>query len=554
MGSTGPSSGNGRRGLALLTFALALLSCDGSNPVAPEPVVGVTETTYAIRLTAETDNAQVLLSETKGVRIRISVVDNHKNAVPPDGTAVTLITNLGNFGTEGQKAIRTLTAGAATIRFYPGTKEGTAEILAAISSSAGKISLEIVKSPPPPIAGFSFKVTGLEATFADESTGVPTKWRWDFGDGHTSKDASPIHEYFERGNYPVSLTVTNDFGSSIKTQIVTAGGEVAPPTSDFTFAVDGLVVTFAEASTGNPTSFEWFFGDGAKSFDPNPRHTYSGPGNYTVSLNVSNAAGTGTKSKIVAVGGEGHAPVADFIFEADGLVVTFADASTGDPTSHSWDFGDGKTSTESNPKHPYSAPGNYAVTLTVSNSSGSSEKSKIVTAGGAPGDAPVADFTFKADGLVVTFADASTGSPTDWSWDFGVGKPKSSTNPNPPPVTFPAGNHTVQLKVSNPAGSSTKSQIVTAGDPVVADFSTMITGKKATFTNQSSGTPPPTSFVWDFGDPNANAMHPNSSTATSPSHTYSQSGSYQVKLTASRPGSSDSGGNKDTVTKNIVIP
>ncbi len=67
------------------------------------------------------------------------------------------------------------------------------------------------------------------------------------------------------------------------------------------------------------------------------------------------------------------APVASFTFSKNGLAVQFVDTSTGSPTSWSWQFFDnGATSTAQNPTHTFSAPGTYAVKLTVSNANGSS--------------------------------------------------------------------------------------------------------------------------------------------------------------------------------------
>ncbi|HYX24132.1 MAG TPA: IPT/TIG domain-containing protein, partial [Thermoanaerobaculia bacterium] len=67
------------------------------------------------------------------------------------------------------------------------------------------------------------------------------------------------------------------------------------------------------------------------------------------------------------------APVASFTFSKSGLTVQFVDTSTGTPTSWNWQFFDaGATSTAQNPTHTFSAPGTYAVKLTVSNANGSS--------------------------------------------------------------------------------------------------------------------------------------------------------------------------------------
>jgi PKD repeat protein len=85
----------------------------------------------------------------------------------------------------------------------------------------------------------------------------------------------------------------------------------------------------------------------------------------------------------------GLLPVADFTADdrvgTVPLTVSFSDQSAGVRTSWLWDFGDGNTSTESNPIHAYSLPGQYTVKLTVTNSFGSDDKSKSdYTAVGAP--------------------------------------------------------------------------------------------------------------------------------------------------------------------------
>ncbi|HXW98458.1 MAG TPA: PKD domain-containing protein, partial [Methanomicrobiales archaeon] len=68
-------------------------------------------------------------------------------------------------------------------------------------------------------------------------------------------------------------------------------------------------------------------------------------------------------------------PVASFIEDpitgTAPLPVQFTDLSSGSPTSWAWDFGDGEKSTEQNPLHTFAAPGDYAVSLTVSNAAGS---------------------------------------------------------------------------------------------------------------------------------------------------------------------------------------
>lgn len=73
------------------------------------------------------------------------------------------------------------------------------------------------------IANFSASpITGkqpLTVQFTDSSTGSPTSWKWDFGDGKTSREQNPEHKYNKAGNYTVSLKVKNAAGSDTKRMV-----------------------------------------------------------------------------------------------------------------------------------------------------------------------------------------------------------------------------------------------------------------------------------------------------------------------------------------------
>jgi PKD repeat protein len=75
----------------------------------------------------------------------------------------------------------------------------------------------------PPIAAFTaLPISGdvpLTVQFTDESTNTPITWLWDFGDGETSTEKSPIHTYIDAGTYTVSLTVHNYAGTDAETKI-----------------------------------------------------------------------------------------------------------------------------------------------------------------------------------------------------------------------------------------------------------------------------------------------------------------------------------------------
>jgi PKD repeat protein len=156
----------------------------------------------------------------------------------------------------------------------------------------------------------------LEVHFTDLSTGVPTGWEWNFGDGSAHSFAqNPIHTYTQpnTGNtaitYTVSLTVTNAMGSDAETK--TGYVTVYPPLkADFSGTPKSgpppLSVNFTDLSTGAVGTWDWSFGDGSHSALRNPSHTYAA-GTYNVTLTITGQGGSNTTIKqnyiVVGVGG-----------------------------------------------------------------------------------------------------------------------------------------------------------------------------------------------------------------------------------------------------------
>lgn len=243
---------------------------------------------------------------------------------------------------------------------------------------------------PTPTAAFEAAplsgTSPLTVTFTDSSDpGVfpITSWKWNFGDGGTSTMQNPSHTYTREGSFAVSLEVTTVIGSDIEVKNALIAVTLLP-TAAFTGSPrSGLVpltVEFSDASTAGSspiTSWEWDFGDGAKSSEQNPAHTYTQAGVFSVSLTVTTAIGTDleTKSSYVTVS---VLPTAHFTAApssgAAPLTVSFCDTSepgSSPIVSWQWNFGDGGTSTERNPTHIYLTPGAYEVSLTVTTAVGS---------------------------------------------------------------------------------------------------------------------------------------------------------------------------------------
>jgi PKD repeat protein len=94
-----------------------------------------------------------------------------------------------------------------------------------------------------PVAGFSFTATLLNVKMTDTSTGNPTSWLWDFGNGTTSAAQDPRVTYAAPGTYTVSLTATNSAGCTVVSQDVT----VTAPTGSSTAKITSLSSTHGQA-------------------------------------------------------------------------------------------------------------------------------------------------------------------------------------------------------------------------------------------------------------------------------------------------------------------
>jgi beta propeller repeat protein len=233
----------------------------------------------------------------------------------------------------------------------------------------------------------------LSVTFTDISTGEPTAWRWDFGDGTYSTLQNPVHKYTKPGIFSVTLTVSNVAGTETltKNNYINIETDSQKPVAAFsasaTSGIAPLSVTFSDASTNSPTSWSWNLGDGTSSTARNPTHKYTSAGSYTVILTATNAAGsnTVTKSAYIKVPSSPtpQKPVANFWGSPKSgnlpLSVTFTDISAGSPTAWTWNFGDGTpNSTVKSPVHTYNKAGKYSVILTVKNAAGISSLKKSV--------------------------------------------------------------------------------------------------------------------------------------------------------------------------------
>ncbi len=110
--------------------------------------------------------------------------------------------------------------------------EGTYEVVLTVIDDEGsevtrRAAITVGQGDGPPRAAFGVRASGrdlLRLTFSDRSTGAVTSWLWDFGDGATSTQRDPVHNYAQPGLYTVALTVAGPDGSDRATKELQVGG------------------------------------------------------------------------------------------------------------------------------------------------------------------------------------------------------------------------------------------------------------------------------------------------------------------------------------------
>ena len=149
----------------------------------------------------------------------------------------------------------------------------------------------------------------LDVQFQLRYTGTLTP-SWDFGDGGTAAQRTPLHTYTTAGTYTVTLTIPEPAGNIVVTKAnyitVAAGGGggggggateiTALPQS----GVAPLSVDFSAVLPDNVSVRQWQFGDGATSNAVAPTHVYTAEGSYTVTLRYRTGAGTPIESVTLA--------------------------------------------------------------------------------------------------------------------------------------------------------------------------------------------------------------------------------------------------------------
>ena len=342
-------------------------------------------------------------------------------------------------------------------------KNNTAVAAVSVKAPTGHFALTVSSTP-------SSGTAPINVTLSETPKGgtAPYTVVWLFGDGTTASGASVTHQYTATGSYEVAAFVTDSASATgVSLLDVQLKGSTSAPISTQILALPSigsppLLVNASvsiEGGSGNYTTVNWSFGDGANDPGQVSNHTYNQLGNYTLSSSITDSAGNH---------GQGSVPLE---VERFGIVLSFNRTSGDSPFSvgavasvHgatgtynpvSWAWGDGQSSQGSQANHTYAANVTGKVTVTASvTDSGGDKATGTATLTIVPG--PVANLSalvppIKAFPVAVNFSLAVHGGSGSYSpdplWAFGDGT--TTRGPGPQLHTYARPGHYVATVTTN---------------------------------------------------------------------------------------------------------
>ncbi|MBI1184788.1 PKD domain-containing protein, partial [bacterium] len=409
------------------------------------------------------------------------------------------------------------------------SKDGTYMVTLVATSDKGckdTTSNSVVVNPLPQVAFTNNDTCDRKAVVMNNMTKGASSYKWFFGDGNTSTATSPKQTYGRDGKYTITLVASTSLGC-----VDSAKGtaEIFPnPIANFTQSnvCYGVAMDFVNKSsiTKGINHYKWTFGDGGKSLNTTPSYLYSKDGSYTVRLVATSDKGCqDSMDKSVTVYPQ---PVADFasMNECDGKALSFTNNSK-NATSYDWIFGDGNSSTGSNPSHLYKTDGMYQVTLRAKTIHCADSVTKAYTVY----KKPMASFANDSvcDGSMVSYTNTSHYGPINaYHWSFGDGDTSTMQSPKHQYAAF--GTYTTTLMVITEEGCRDTAQASATVYPMpVTAFNTtnvcLYDSLKLT-NNSSVATGKIVSNSWEYGD----GMM---STTKNTSRKFERAGTYKVMLT-----------------------
>lgn len=342
-------------------------------------------------------------------------------------------------------------------------------------------------------------LTGDPVYFIDRTEGSPIGWNWNFGEGTSSAERSPVMVYEREGKYVVTLEVfdgTQRKQTSREINVV-ANPRLVPNASFASpcCAASGIPRDLVNTST-NASSFVWDFGDGTKSTVRSPSHTWSSRGTYMITLTAKNENGEHTFARSIRVDDD-QAPRADFFWQPStdigvNQAITFVNRSDESAVAFKWTIagpGPAREAMTRDLAHSFPQTGQYRVTLEVTSMYGT--KGSVTKEVTVHDDKLIAGFQCSVTGGFRNVIPAPCGAPACLEGGYVIDDPILGTSHWECIRQEPTNCvHTVEL----PNGEKTSIPGVIYGAPIPIDYKTF------TCTDQSTGSPD--LFQWSPPDPN----------------------------------------------------
>lgn len=345
-----------------------------------------------------------------------------------------------------------------------------------------------------------------------------TYTKYAFGDGTSIIANKPSHTYNTIGEYTVTITFFNlSCGDSLViTKDISVNNTVKPDFNMWTNnwnVCPNEPVLFSTDIEDATSSFIWSFGDGYNSTMANPTHSYAYPGNFSISLIVTNSCGlSDTNSMGMTI--NDNAPVNAWINAwpmnaCPGEVINF-NASGG--VTYAWDMGDGSSYSGSMVEHSYPDTGSYTIRLIAENGCGNVDtamtnvwiqynpfigiEATIYIDGFRQEEQP--DSITICPGTTVHFyQDARNADATMWDFGDGTTTPLVNNWPNDISHTFNAqGVFAVKYIATSPCWSDTAIKYVTVTSGAMPSASLMTLPSMA-FSQTDSMCPGEKAFFFD---------------------------------------------------------
>ncbi len=245
---------------------------------------------------------------------------------------------------------------------------------------------------------------GIQFTDSSKSTTKIKEYKWLFGDDTVSSSSkNPYYEYTAAGSFTPSLLVTDTFGCSDSvplSEIKVFKPKVQFKVSDSLICI-GERVSIENYSEGNSLSFIWTIDSLIKFTSTINDQQFNTPGFFDVKLYAIDTFHCA--DSLIKTGRIEVSDIPDPQFTADilhkdcpPLSTFFSDTTNETIIKWLWDFGDGNTRTDKNPAHIFTTPGNYDISLTVTNYANCTDtitKSQYVKIGGPSGEVSLSSDT-----------------------------------------------------------------------------------------------------------------------------------------------------------------